>query len=131
MTDLEKAREFFSKDVYATEATGITIEEVKENYAKCSLLLNRKHKNALGNVMGGVFFTLADFTFAVATNFNKETPTVTMVSQISFLSVPKGDTLISESLLLKDGRRSCFYEIIIKDNLENMVARVTFNGSHM
>ncbi len=131
MTDLERAREFFSNDVYATERTGIIIEEVKENYAKCSLSLDGKHKNALGHVMGGVFFTLADFTFAVASNFKKETPTVTTVSQISYLRAPEGDKLISESILLKDGRRNCFYEIVIKDNLENMVARVTFNGAHL
>lgn len=37
MTDLEKAREFFKDDRYATEATGIVIEEVEEHYAKCSL----------------------------------------------------------------------------------------------
>jgi len=37
--------------------------------AICSLTLEAKHKNALGAVMGGVYFTLADFAFAVASNW--------------------------------------------------------------
>ena len=71
MSDLQRAREFFQNDKYATKATGIVIEHVEENYAKCSLKIGDDHKNALGNVMGGVCFTLADFVFAVATNFDK------------------------------------------------------------
>ncbi len=131
MTDLEKAREFFIKDIYATETTGIIIEEVGENYAKCSLSLSEKHKNALGQIMGGVFYTLADFTFAIASNFNKENHTVTTTSQISYLRPAAGNKLISESVLLKEGRKTCFYEIIIKDNLDNLVAKVSTNGTHI
>ena len=37
MTDLEEAREFFGGDLYATETTGIIIEEVGEHYARCSM----------------------------------------------------------------------------------------------
>ena len=131
MTELEKAREFFNNDRYATEATGIKIENVGEHYAKCSLEITDKHKNALGQVMGGVAFTLADFVFAIATNFNAERPTVTTVSQISYLSAPKGDALIGESRLIKDGRRNCFYEIFISDNEGSLVAVVNVTGTHL
>lgn len=131
MTDLEKAREFFSGDKYATEITGIVIDEVGEKYAKCSLKLNASHKNAVGNVMGGAIFTLADFVLAVATNFNQERITVTTVSQICYLGVAKGDTLYGESRLIKDGRTTCFYEIIITDNLGNNIAIVTTTGTHL
>lgn len=65
---LTKVREQFKKDRFATEATGITIEAVDENYAKCQLIVEEKHMNAAGSVMGGALFTLADFTFAVAAN---------------------------------------------------------------
>lgn len=130
MTDLEEAREFFIKDRYAMVTTGIEIEEVGEHYAKCSLKLDERHKNATGQVMGGAMFTLADFVFAVATNF-KQPVTVTAVSQISYLGIAKGDTLYGESKLLKDGRRTCFYEINITDNLGNLVAVVSTSGSHI
>ena len=131
MTDLERAREFFKHDRYATDATGIVIDEVSKNYAKCSLKITDIHKNALGHVMGGVAFTLADFVFAIATNFDSENPTVTTVSQISYLSAPKGDVLFGESRLVKDGKRNCFYEIVITDNLGTNVALVNVNGTHL
>lgn len=130
MTELEEAREFFIKDRYAMVTTGIEIEEVGEHYAKCSLKLDERHKNATGQVMGGAMFTLADFVFAVATNF-KQPVTVTAVSQISYLGIAKGDTLYGESKLLKDGKRTCFYEINITDNLGNAVAVVSTSGSHI
>lgn len=129
MTDLEKARIFFENDKYATQSTGIVIDDVKDKYAKCSLRLNDSHKNAIGNVMGGVLFTLADFVFAVATNFNQPTFAVTVVSQISYLNMAKGDTLFGESFLIKDGRTTCFYEIKITDNLGTDIAVVSVTGS--
>lgn len=127
---LEKAREIFAKDRYATEATGIIIDAVGEKYAKCSLKLTDIHKNAVGHIMGGVMFTLADFTFAVATNFEQPI-TVSVVANISNLSSPKGDTLISESRLIKDGKRNCFYEIDIKDNLGTRISTVSITGAHL
>lgn len=130
MKSLEEIRKIFSDDLYATQATGIEIDAVSENYAKCSLKLERKHKNAAGSIMGGVMFTLADFTFAVATNATNPI-TVTTVSQISFLNSPKGDTLYAESRLLKDGRNACFYEISISDNLGTPVAFVSVSGAHI
>lgn len=130
MTDLEKAKDFFIKDRYAMVTTGIDIVEVGERYAKCSLKIDERHINATGHVMGGAIFTLADFVFAVTTNFNQPT-TVTTVSQISYLGTPKGDTLFGESVLLKDGRRNCFYEIRITDNLDNLVAVVSTSGVHL
>ncbi len=130
MTDLEEAREFFANDRFATVTSGIEIEEVGEHYAKCSMKLNDGHKNAVGQVMGGAIFTLADFVFAVATNF-KQPVTVTTVSQISYLGVAKGDILFGESHMQKDGRRNCFYQIDITDNLGNHVAVVSASGAHL
>lgn len=130
MTDLEQAREFFLKDRYAMVTTGIEIDAVGERYARCSLKLDERHKNATGQVMGGALFTLADFVFAVATNF-KQPVTVTTTSQISYLGVAKGDVLYGESRLLKDGKRVCFYEIVITDNLGNTVATVASSGVHL
>ena len=67
--DLRKIRETFAKDRFATE-NGAIIEEVREHYARCSIELTERHFNAAGGVMGGVHFVLADFPFAVATNWN-------------------------------------------------------------
>ena len=131
MTELESVKAFFEGDVYATSATGIEITEIGGKWAKCTLPLDSRHRNAAGQVMGGVMFTLADFTFAVATNRNPDAVTVTTNANISFLGTVKGDTLVAESRLIKDGKRSCFYEIEIKDNLENLVATVSIVGTHL
>ena len=72
MDRLERAREVFSKDLYATKLSGVIIEEVKDNYALCSMELTDDHKNAYGGIMGGAIYTLADFAFAVASNFEKD-----------------------------------------------------------
>ena len=131
MTELERVREFFSRDVFATSAAGIEIDEIGEKWARCTLKLDSRHKNAANQVMGGAIFTLADFTFAVATNRDKESVTVTTSSNISFVGTVKGDMLIAESRLLKDGKRSCFYEIEVKDELGNLVAVATSVGTHL
>ena len=130
MSDLQKARDFFINDKYAMVTTGIEIDNVEEKYAKCSLKITDKHKNALGHVMGGAIFTLADLVFAIATNFNQP-PTVSTSSTINFLSSPKGDVLYGESRLLKDGKRNCFYEITITDNLGNRIAIINTTGTHL
>lgn len=130
MRDLQETKEFFIKDVFAMVTTGIDIEAVDDGYAKCTLKLDKRHENATGQVMGGAIYTLADFSFAVATNY-RDSITVTAVSQISYLGPVKGDTLIAETKLLKNGKRNCFYEIEITDNLGNAVAVVSTNGVHI
>lgn len=127
MTDLEQAREFFGEDYYATKVTGIEIEEVGDHYARCSLELTRNHKNAYGGVMGGAIFTLADYTFAVASNF-RQPQTASVTSQINFIGRAKGSRLIAESRLIKDGRTTCLYGIDVADELGTKVAFVTISG---
>ena len=127
MTDLEEAKEFFGEDYYATKVTGIEITEVEDHYARCSLELTRNHKNAYGGVMGGAIFTLADYTFAVASNF-RQPQTVSVTSQISFIGRAKGSRLVAESRLIKDGRTTCLYGIDVSDELGTKVAFVTISG---
>lgn len=131
MTELEQAREFFAKDMYASKATGVVIDAVGDHYAKCSLKITDIHMNAVGHVMGGVMYTLADYVFAIATNRTPGMVTVTTVSQISYYNVAKGDTLIGESQVIKEGKRNCFYEITITDNLGTLVAKVAVTGTHL
>ena len=127
---LEETRAFFKDDVYATQVTGIGIDACGPNYAKCSLALESKHCNAAGQVMGGVLFTLADFAFAVAAN-NSGPLTVTAVSQITFLSAARGNVLTAETRLIKDGKRSCYFQIDITDDLGTLVAIVSSSGMHL
>ena len=131
MNDLEEARAYFANDRYASEVTGIVIEAVGEHYAKYSLKIDSRHLNALDFLMGGVVYTMADLTFAVSTNFRAERPTVTNTAQVSYLNPLAGDTIYSESRMLKDGKRVCFYEIRIWDNTGRDIAVVMMNGVHL
>ena len=85
MTNLERANAYFANDKYATDVTGITITEVRKHYAKVELDLDERHYNAMGAVMGGVYFTMSDFAFAVASNFDSE-PVVTLGSHAIFMN---------------------------------------------
>ena len=131
MGTLEEAREIFSKDLYATKQSGIQIEEVGEFYSKCSMPITENHRNAYGGVMGGCIYTLADFAFAVASNFGKDRYTVSVVGQASFMSAPRGDLLYADAELIKDGKSNCFYEVTVTDDLDRIIAVVTFNGVHI
>lgn len=123
---LEEVRHFFAKDRFATD-NGAVIEEVGTHYAKCSMKLTERHKNAVGAVMGGVYFTLADFAFAVATNWESR-GVVSLSSNITYLSAVKGEALIAEARCVKEGRTTNFYEIAVYDELGNHVAAVTITG---
>lgn len=65
MPSLDDIRQRFSGDRYAVHS-GIIIEEAYEGYARCSMVIQPYHLNALDSVQGGALFTLGDFAFAVA-----------------------------------------------------------------
>ena len=131
MGKLEEVRQIFAADRYATDASGIVIEEVGQDYAKCSMKLTDIHRNAFGGVMGGAIYTLADFTFAVASNFDKEKLTASLVGNATFLAMSRGSVLYGESQLIKDGRQNCFYNIRVYDDLGKDIATVAFTGVHI
>jgi len=128
---LQEAREEFSKDLYATKLSGIEIDKIGEDYALCSMKLTDDHRNAYGGVMGGAIYTLADFAFAVASNFDKEKATVSLVGQASFMAATKGQILYAEARLIKDGRSNCFYEVTLRDEFDKTIAVVNFTGAHV
>jgi acyl-CoA thioesterase len=131
MEKLEEAREFFSHDLYATELTGACIDEIGPDYAKCSLKILDKHRNAYGGIMGGAIYTLADLAFAVASNFDKETGTVSLSTSANFMSASRGSILYAEAELIKDGRTNCFFNVRVTDDLGKVIAVVAFTGAHV
>ena len=124
--NLEEIREIFAKDHFATE-NGAVIEEVREHYARCSVELTERHFNAAGGVMGGVHFMLADFAFAVATNWNGM-GVVSLSSTISYLGAVKGKKLIAEAECIKEGRTTVYYRVDVTDDFGNRIAEVGING---
>ena len=134
MTNLTlDARKVFAHDLFATEATGIALDLVEKDTAICSLDIQPVHRNAMGGVMGGVMFTLADLAFAAAANSRclidqQPISWVSLGSSIQYLAQPKGSRLIAEASCVKQGRTTCVYNIIIHDELNNKTSIVTTTG---
>ncbi|MBQ9033118.1 MAG: PaaI family thioesterase [Lachnospiraceae bacterium] len=133
MKTLAQLREFFSRDRYATETTGIEILEAGDGYAKVGLKVRDGHMNAGDRVMGAVYYTMADFAFAVASNPDAgDAPiTFTLSSQINFLTAAKGRYLTAEAKAVRKGRKTSFYAAEIRDELGTLVATVSSNGYRM
>lgn len=126
MTDLERARAVFGRDNFAAE-TGCVIEVAEAGYSRCSLALETRHRNALGAPMGGAIFTLADFAYAVASNFDRDVY-VSTSADVHFLSSARGSVLRAEAREIRCGRRTCLFGITVTDELGTQVAYMTIAG---
>lgn len=126
---LEEVRKIFEGDRFATE-NGAVIEEIGDHSATCSLVITDSHRNAMGAVMGGTYFMLADFAFAVAANW-ENMGCVSLRSDISFLGTAKGKKLIAKAVCVKDGNSTAYYRVDVTDDLGNLTATITTTGYHV
>ncbi len=128
MDYLTAARERFAADIYATETTGITIEDARPGFARCSFVPDERHLNAVGTVMGGALFTLADFAFAIAANTDSPL-TQSLTSQMTFHTVGKRDVKITaEAQCVRAGRTTCYYNVTITDETGRLIATAVTSG---
>lgn len=124
---LEEVIDFFSKDLYATTSLHPTIEEACHGHSLVTMTIESQHLNAMGFLMGGAPFVLADYAFAIASNIG-QAPTVSISSTIDHLGVPRTQKLIATCDVEKDGRSIVFAQVSINDDAGNPVARVHFKG---
>lgn len=124
--DLNECRTFFKKDRYA-DAAGIVIDEIGENYAQCSMKLEKMHNNAAGSVQGGAIFTLGDFAFAVAAN-HEGVITVSLNNSITFLKSPMGNVLKAAAVMISKTYRTCCYDVLFQDEEDNLIAKMLVTG---
>jgi len=125
-SDIEEAREFFKGDRFAA-SNGMRIVSLREDGCVCEADIRDDHRNALGGIMGGVIFTLADFAFAVASN-NDHRPTVSLDSDIRFLSSSKGSRLTAAAKLIKSGKTTSVFRVDVTDETGKDVALFTGTG---
>jgi len=130
--DLEKIREFFKKDRFAS-GNGIVIDSVAEDSVVCGMDIKDEHRNAGGGVQGGAIFTLADLAFAVHCNLamvcgETEKLTVGQSCSISFLKSTRGRRLTAVSTCISKGRSISVYRIRIMDDLGVEIAEMLANG---
>lgn len=127
---LEDIRTQFKNDRYATESLGAVIEEAGEGFARVSMAVDSRHRNAMGAVMGGVYFTLGDYAFAIASNVGQP-PTVSVSNSIDYLAAAKGDRLVAECRMEKAGRSLCFARVDVLDGEDRLCARMNVTGARV
>ena len=120
----EEIEAVFAADRFATQAAGCRVVEGARGRAVAEMELADVHRNAMGNVMGGAIFTLADFALAICCNIGEE-PTVSVDSNISFLRATKGAKLTATATCTKPGRHLGFYDVLVEDDLGKPIARMT------
>ncbi len=104
---------------------GIELKEVREGYAVAELSLNENHLNGLGNVQGGVIFTLGDYAFAAASNSEGIT-TVALNVNITYFKSPEGKKISAVAEEISVRKRISGYKIDILDEDGSLIA--SFNG---
>jgi len=127
---IEEVRKFFEGDKYATEVTGLVIEKAGKGHSVVALDPDGRHLNAVGGLMGAVYYTMADFTFAVAENceLDSDTVTVTQTAQINFMRPWRGGRVTCHADIIKDGKSVCIYEVKVLDNENKELALIIVNG---
>jgi acyl-CoA thioesterase len=104
-------RKQFDKDEFAKSA-GIELIEASPGYAVAQMKVTGKHLNSVGTLHGGAMFTLADFTFAVASNAHGKLA-MAIQTEISFFKAVRSGTLkaVAREISLHDKLGTYLVEI--------------------
>ena len=78
-------------------AWGLKIEEVREDYARVSMLVRGDMLNGHGSAHGGMIFALADSAFAYVCNGANHASMAAQASIVFLDKVSEGETLIAEA----------------------------------
>jgi uncharacterized protein (TIGR00369 family) len=101
------------------------IEEVRKDYARLSIEIERKHTQFFGTVHGGVTASLADSAaaWAIYGSGNLGGSPVTVEMKINFLKPIRKGTLIAEARNLHKGSRIFVSDVEVKDSEGVLVAK--------
>ena len=80
-----------------------------------------------GAPQGGAIFTLADFTFAVASN-SSGSYIVSIGCSISFMNAARGKVLYAKAVRRSQSRRISYYDVEVYDELQTPVAKMSVTG---
>ena len=116
MTTLDRTREVFANDRFATTQSGIEITAVGAHEAECTMHVDERHCNARGATMGGALFTLAANSDDIESG---DLHWVSLDATIHYLSPAiTGTSLRASCSALKSGRATALYQTII-ESLDN------------
>lgn len=112
--------QFFKKDKFA-EFCGIELIEASIGSAKTKMAILPQHLNGLGIVHGGAIFTLADFTFAAASN-SHGTVAVAINASVSYMKATSKGTLYAEAKEISVNPKIGSYTIRVTDDSGELIA---------
>lgn len=124
--NIEKLKEYFKNDTLA-QTMGIEIESARFEKTICTLVVGDNFKNAKGGIHGGTIFSLADYTFALASNLGGKM-TVTLDAHVTYFRPAKDNRLVATAVLVSSTRHTCNYNICIYDGENRHIATVIMNG---
>ncbi len=106
------ARALWDRDL-ASRALGISLEEVRPGYARTAMTIVETMVNGHAIAHGGLLFTLADSTFALACN-SRNVPNVALQCSISFVgAVRLGDRVVAEAQECSLKGRTGVYDVTL------------------
>lgn len=125
-SSIEEIRDYYVQDQFANKCLNAQIDDFDfdTGVAKVSMKIDDRHHNAMGGVMGGVLFSLADYALAIACNTN-QSPSVSVDHSISFMKAAKGERLIAIAKPERLGRRLAFFSVDIYDELDTYVSHMS------
>lgn len=98
----------------ASQALGMTLEEVRPGYARLRMTVRRDMLNGHGTCHGGLVFALADSAFAFACN-SRDVATVASGCTIEFLApAEEGDALVAEAQERSLEGRTGVYDVDVR-----------------
>lgn len=126
MTPLETAEYILNQDEFS-KWMGISLIEIRENYCLIEMPIRKEMINGLKTVHGGVTFSFAESALAFS-SINTGEAAVALNCMINFTKAVKlGDTLIAESILMANTRKTAVYDITITNQHKIVVA--SFRGT--
>jgi acyl-CoA thioesterase len=126
MTDQEAdpihyAREIVGRDPMAT-FLGITVDEVRKGYARCSLVIKPEYLNAVERAHGSAIYAVADQAFAVAGN-SLGHKGIALNFTINFATgAAKGERIVAEATSLHIGRKVSLWRVLVTGSEGRLVA---------
>ena len=103
----------------------VELLDFRKGYSKVRMTVRDDMLNAADICQGGVIFSLADFSFALASN-SYERLALAVNANIDFLNPAfKGDELTAEAVEISRGRRIATYTVEVKNQDRTPIAIFT------
>lgn len=117
---MDRVKQFFTQDRYA-QHSGIELLSVEPGHAIAQMPIHPHHLNAVGVVQGGAIFTLADLTFAAASNAHGQVAVSINVS-ITYMAAVSSGTLRAEARELSANAKLGSYTVNVTDERDTLIA---------